>query len=63
MRFRDFLRGYGSLFTLFPTDHNEMTYFKISTLSDKEALSEDWKIVGNDLYDAVESVLHEKKNT
>ncbi|HEV2613312.1 MAG TPA: hypothetical protein VGV92_01230 [Gammaproteobacteria bacterium] len=63
MRFKDFLRGYGSIFTLFPTDDDkEVAKLKAPILSDEEALSKDWEIVGNDLYNAMETFLNEQQS-
>ena len=62
MKFNDFLKGYGSIFNLFPEDE-KITHFNIPTTSDEEAVSKDWETVGNDLYNAMEFALNETQQS
>lgn len=58
MIFLDFIRGYGSIFKLFPREEKPVN-FSIPKTSDEEALHQDWEQAGSDLYNAMRIVIEE----
>lgn len=52
----DFIRGFGSVFSLFPDDEG-IEYVEIPTHSDHEAIHKDIEQVGNDMYKAFDLVV------
>ena len=60
MAFKDFLRGAGSVLSLYPAEREDARV-TLPEASDEAALRSDWEAVGNDLRFALNNYDHEKK--